>query len=175
MRKSHVVEILARRLRVLPSRVHHIADRLSDAGMLTKTEGSRRYPPDLSEPEIATLVIAVIADNGLGSVKATVDTFSSLTSAGIAFGHVLQRVLFGRPVDIAHVIVRHNPAGVSAVIDGNHTVYGAEAPEKAATTARIIPGDALIAIAAELQGQHPQQADALVELIRIRRAMHVSA
>ncbi len=175
MRKSAVQELLARRLRIAPGRIQAISERLASAGLISNAEGSRRYPPDLSEPEIITLILAVIADNGLGSVKATVDTFSTLTSAGIAFGHVLQRVMFGRPVDIAHVIVRHNPAGVSAVIGGNHAVYGAEAPDKAATTARIIPGDALIAIAAELQGQHPQQADALVELIRIRRAMHVSA
>ncbi|MCO7736438.1 hypothetical protein NJB95_07415 [Brucella intermedia] len=175
MRKSAVIEILARRLRIAPGRIQAISERLASAGLISNAEGSRRYPPDLSEPEIVTLVIAVIADSGLGNVKATVDTFSTLASEGIAFGHVLQRVLFGRPVDIAHVIVRHDPAGVSAVIDGNHAVYGAEAPEKAATTARIIPGDALIAIAAEMQGQHPQQADALVELIRIRRAMHVSA
>lgn len=171
MRKSAVQELLARRLRIAPGRIQAISERLASAGLISNAEGSRRYPPDLSEPEIVTLVIAVIADNGLGSVKATVDTFSSLTSEGIAFGHVLHRVLFGRPVDIAHVIVRHNPAGVSAVIDGNHAVYGAEAPEKAATNARIIPGDALIAIAAELQGQHPQQADALVELIKIRRSL----
>ncbi|MCR5941860.1 hypothetical protein FG152_13650 [Ochrobactrum sp. XJ1] len=175
MRKSAVQELLARRLRIAPGRIQAISERLASAGLVSNAEGSRRYPPDLSEPEIVTLVLAVIADSGLGSVKATVDTFSNLTSAGIAFGHVLQRVLFGRPVDIAHVIVRQDPAGVSAVLNGNHAVYGAEAPEKAATNARIIPGDALIAIAAELQGQNLQQADALVELIRIRRAMHVSA
>lgn len=175
MRKSAVQELLARRLRIAPGRIQAISERLASAGLISNAEGSRRYPPDLSEPEIITLILAVIADNGLGSVRATVDTFSTLTSASIPFGHVLQRVLFGRPVDIAHVIVRHDPPGVSVVIDGNHAVYGAEAPEKAATTARIIPGDALIAIAAELQGQHPQQADALVELIRIRRAIHVSA
>ncbi|WP_273772778.1 hypothetical protein [Brucella intermedia] len=171
MRKSAVQELLVRRLRIAPGRIQAISERLASAGLISNAEGSRRYPPDLSEPEIVTLVLAVIADNGLGSVKATVDTFLSLASESIAFGQVLQRVLYGSTVDIAHVIVRHNPAGVSAVIDGNHAVYGAEAPEKAATNARIIPGDALIAIAAELQGQHPQQADALVELIKIRRSL----
>lgn len=171
MRKSHVVEILARRLRVLPSRVHHIADRLGDAGLLTKAEGSRRYPPDLSEPEITALVIGVIADNGLGNVMTTAETFSYLPSSVGTFGNVLQNILFGPPSDVGHLIVRNNPAGISTTIDGMHLLFGAQASEKAATKAHIIPGDAIIAISAELQGQKPQAADAHVDFIHLQRVL----
>ncbi|TCQ80273.1 hypothetical protein EDF68_103327 [Ochrobactrum sp. BH3] len=169
MRKSAVIEILARRLRILPSRIHHIADRLGDADVVSKTSGSKRFPPDLSEPEIVALVVGVIADAGLGNSVKTVETFTALPSSAGTFGNVLQTILFGPHADIGHLIVRNEPAGISTTINGSHFVFGAEASEKAATKARIIPGDALIAIAAELQGQQAQAADAVVELIKIRR------
>jgi|GEM_PF-2640424 len=171
MRKSAVIEILARRLRILPSRIHHIADRLGDADVVSKTSGSKRFPPDLSEPEIVALLIGVIADAGLGNSVRTVETFSALHSSVGTFRNVLQTLLFGYPADIGHLIVRNEPAGASVTVNGIHTVFGAEASEKAATKARIIPGDALIAIAAELQGQKPQTADAHVEFIHLQRVL----
>lgn len=171
MRKSAVIEILARRLRILPSRIHHIADRLGDANVVSKTSGSKRFPPDLSEPEIVALLIGVIADNGLGNSVKTVETFSSLPSPVGTFRNVLQTLLFGPPSDVGHLIVRNEPAGISTTINGVHIVFGAEASLKAATKARIIPGDAIIAIAAELQGQKPQSADAHVEFIHLQRVL----
>ncbi len=169
MRKSQVNEILARRLHIAPGRIQAIAERLASAGLLSNTEGSRRYPPDLAENEIIALVIAVICDNGLGNVRSTADTFTALPSSAGTFSNMLHRLLFGQPHDIAHFIVRHDPPGVSAVIDNCHMVFGSEAPEKAATNARLVPGEVLIAIGAELQGQHPSQADALCELLKLRR------
>jgi len=171
MRKSEVIEILARRLRILPSRIHHIADRLGDANVVSKTSGSKRFPPDLSEPEITALVIGVIADAGLGNSVRTVATFSSLPSSVGTFGNVLQTMLFGPYSDMGHLIIRNEPAGISTTIHGSHIVFGAEASEKAATKARIIPGDALIAIAAELQGHKAQSADAHVEFIHLQRVL----
>lgn len=171
MRKSTAVEILARRLGLAHSRIENLAKRMADDGLVSKTEGSRRYPPDLLEPEITALVIGVIADNGLGNVRATADAFSSLPSSEGTFGDVLQTLLFGPPSDVGHLIVRNEPAGISTTIRGTHIVFGAEASEKAATKARIIPGDALIAIAAELQGQKPQAADAHVEFIHLQRVL----
>jgi hypothetical protein len=171
MRKSQIVEILARRLNILPSRVHHIAARLADDGQISKAEGSRRYPPELHEIEVARLVLATLADHGLGNVHSSVEAFSHLTSQnGLRFGDVLAEVLFGPPVDVGHVILRHDPPGVSLTINGGHHVYGTEAPAKTAAKASIVPGYALMAIAAELQGHVPTQADSLVELARLQRA-----
>ena len=87
------------------------------------------------------------------------------------FRNVLQTLLFGPHADIGHLIVRNEPAGVSVTVNGIHTVFGAEASEKAATKARIIPGDSLIAIAAELQGQSVQSADAHVDFIHLQRVL----
>ncbi|WP_457302148.1 hypothetical protein [Phyllobacterium sp. P5_D12] len=173
MRKSHAVEILARRLNILPSRVHHIAARLADDGQISKAEGSRRYPPELNEIEVIRLVLATLADHGLGNVHSSVEAFSHLTNqTGIRFGDVLSEVLFGPPADIGHVILRHDPPGVSLIIDGAHQVYGSEAPAKTAAKASIVPGYALMAIAAELQGHMPTQADSMIELARLRRAFN---
>lgn len=171
MRKSTAVEILARRLGVARSRIENLAKRMADDGLVSKTEGSRRYPPDLSEPEITYLLIGVIADNGLGNSVRTVETFSALPSPIGPFGDVLQTLLFEPPSDVGHLIVRSQPAGISTTINGSHVVFGAEASEKAATKARIIPGDALIAIAAELQGHKAQAADAHVEFIHLQRVL----
>ncbi len=171
MRKSTAVEILARRLGVARSRIENLAKRMADDGLVSKAEGSRRYPPDLSEPEITSLMIGVIADNGLGNSVRTVETFSALSSPIGPFGNVLQTLLFGPASDVGHLIVRNEPAGITTIINGTHIVFGAEASEKAATKAHIIPGDALIAIAAELQGQKVQAADAHVEFIHLQRVL----
>ncbi len=173
MRKSQVVEVLARRLNIMPSRIHNIASRLADEGQLSKAEGSRRYPPKLDNLEMLRLVLATLVDNGLGHVRQSVDTFGALQNEhGQRFSEVLSDILFGQPADIGHVIIRHEPAGVSAVINHNHTVFGAEAPAKTAAKASIVPGYALVAIAAELQGQPPVQADSMIELARLRRAFN---
>ncbi|EJN04483.1 hypothetical protein [Phyllobacterium sp. YR531] len=171
MRKSSVVEILARRLGRGAGRIEAIAQRLAEAGMVSRAEGSKRYPPDLDNIEMLTIVLATLADNGLGHVRQSVETFGTLQNEhGQHFSDVLSDLLFGPPADIGHVIIRHDPAGVSAVINGNHTVFGAEAPAKTAAKASIVPGYALVAIAAELQGQPPAQAESMIELARLQRA-----
>lgn len=169
MRKSHVVEILARRLGTTPSRVDAIAQRLADAGKLSRAEGSRRYPPDLAEPEIVALLIGVIADRGLGNVRESVETFSALTTDdGQRFDRILTDILFGPTSVLSHVIVRQAPAGVSLTINGNHALFGAERSSATATKAAIVPGEAITAIAAELQEATPAQADAMVAITRFQ-------
>lgn len=169
MRKSNVVEILARRLGATPSRVDAIAQRLADAGKLSRAEGSRRYPPDLAEPEIVSLIIGTIADNGLGNVRETVELFSGLTNhLGQRFDRFLSDILFGPTSVLSHVIVRHAPAGVSLTINGAHMVFGEERSSATATKAAIIPGESIIAIAAELQDATPEQADAMVAITRFQ-------
>src|SRR5690606_9254961 len=168
LRKSRVIEILARRLQIAPGRVSAIADRLASAGLVTITAGSRRYPPVLAEPEILAIFIAVIADNGLGKVRETVDTFSALVdNKGQRLDIFLGTLFFGPPRAVQHFIARQSPPGVSIIVDGNHQIFGAEPAENAATSARLIPGAAIAAIAAELQGASLQQADAAAAIARI--------
>lgn len=169
MRKSIVTEILARRLGATPSRVDAIAQRLADAGKLSRADGSRRYPPDLAEPEIVALLIAVIADNGLGNVRQSVELFSGLTNhLGQRFERALSDILFGPTSTLSHLIVRQEPAGVSLTINGAHMVFGEERSSATATKAAIIPGEAITAIAAELQDATPAQADAMVAIARLK-------
>jgi len=147
MRKSNVVEILARRLGATPSRIDAIAQRLADAGKLSRASGSRRYPPDLAEPEIVALFIAVIADNGLGSVRETVEQFAGMTNEkGQRLDLTLTTLLFGPPREFQHLIARQSP--------------------------RIVTGNALMSIAAELQGATPEQADALTAMSRLQSAFN---
>ncbi|QND51526.1 hypothetical protein HB779_06135 [Phyllobacterium sp. 628] len=171
MRKSQVAEVLSRRLNIPAGRVDGLIMRLSDAGMIPKAEGARRYPPEVDEADILKMVLAVIADRGLGNVKESVEQYWQLSNEhGRRFGHLLNEILFGPPSDVGHVILRHDPVGVSLTLNGQHTVFGAEAPVKTAAKASIVPGYALTAIAAELQGHGPSQADSMIELARLRRA-----
>lgn len=169
MRKSHVVEIISRRLGVTQSRIEAIAQRLSDAGKLSRADGSRRYPPDLAEPEIVALLIGVIADRGLGNVRESVELFSGLTNHdGHRFDRVLSDILFGPTSDLSHIIVRQEPAGISLTINGSYQLFGAERSSATATKASIVPGDAIIAIAAELHSATPEQANAVVAIARFQ-------
>lgn len=173
MRKSFVVEILSRRLGVTQSRIEAIAQRLADAGKLSRAEGSRRYPPDLAEPEIVALLIGAIADRGLGNVRESVELFSGLTNhSGQRFDRILTDILFGPTSVLSHVIVRQDPAGVSLTINGNHALFGADRSEATATKASIIPGNAITAIAAELHGATPEQADAVTAMSRLQSAFN---
>lgn len=169
MRKSAVIEILSRRLGVTPSRIEAIAQRLADAGKLSRAEGSRRYPPDLAEPEIIGLLISTIADRGLGNVRETVELFSGLVNhSGQRFDRILTDVLYGPTSVLSHVIVRQDPAGVSLTINGSYQLFGAEKSEATATKASITPGEAITAISAELHGATPEQADAVVAIARLK-------
>ena len=173
MRKSNVVEILARRLGATPSRIDAIAQRLADAGKLSRASGSRRYPPDLAEPEIVALFIAVIADNGLGSVRETVEQFAGMTNEkGQRLDLTLTTLLFGPPREFQHLIARQSPAGLSMVFQRNHQQFGSAPTEYGATAARIVTGNALMSIAAELQGATPEQADALTAMSRLQSAFN---
>ena len=167
MRKSTVIDILARRLGVAPARIGHIAARLADAGLVGKTTGSRRFPPDLAEHEVVRLALAVMTDSGLGDVVRNVEFFSTLRSPAGRFDAVLAELLFGPPRTVRHVIVRHRPPGVSMVLDGDHVQFGMPGAEGGATDARIISGAALAAIAAELRGLSAGQADAVAAASRI--------
>lgn len=167
MRKSAVIDILARRLGLQPARVGHLAARLADAGLVGKTTGSRRFPPDLAEHEVVAMVLAVITDTGLGDVARNVEFFSALRGPAGRLDAMLADLLFGLPRTVRHVIIRHKPAGASMVLDDDHIEFGLPGAEGGATDVRIISGAALAAIAAELRGLSAGQADAVAAASRI--------
>ena len=168
MRLHEVVQLLARRLALRPGRVQTIAGRLQEAGLLSKTEGSRRFPPDVAEPEAVTLIIAALAEDGIGTAPQAVATFSALTDPeGRRLDHVVSSILYGPPRDVRHLVVRQAPPGASLVIDGTHKVFGADPPE-GATKARAVSGHALTAIGAELRGASAAEADAVAAITKIR-------
>jgi hypothetical protein len=167
MRKSAVIDILARRLGVAPARIGHVAARLADAGLIGKTTGSRRFPPDLGEHEVVRLALAVMTDSGLGDVVRNVEFFSTLRGPAGRFDAVLADLLFGPPRTVRHLIIRHRPPGVSMIIDDDHAEFGLPASDGGSQDARIISGAALAAIAAELRGLPTGQADAVAAATRI--------
>lgn len=169
MRLFTAVGLLARRLDIRTSRVRHIAARLQDSGIVSKVEGSRRFPTDIGEPEFVALFLAVIGESGIGTAAQTVERLGVLTNEqGLRLDNTLQQLFFGPPRSVQHLIARQSPAGVSMVVDGRHTVFGAEAADQAAQQARLVPGPTLAAIAAELQGASPTQADAFAAITRIK-------
>lgn len=169
MRLFQAVDLLARRLDVRPSRVKHIASRLQDSGHVSRVEGSRRFPTDISEHEFVALFLAVIGESGIGTATGTVGAFSTLVSeSGQRLNATLCELFFGPPRSVQHIIARQSPPGVSIIVDGHHTVFGADAVEHAAQQARIVPGPTLAAIAAELHGFSPEQADAAAAIMKIR-------
>jgi hypothetical protein len=82
---------------------------------------------------------------------------------GERFSDFLVQLLFGPPRHVAHLIV--HPSGVSVVIDGQHIEFG----QRSDVPTRFVPGGVIMAIAAELQGASPRDADALAAITRIFR------
>lgn len=155
MRLSEAVQLLSRRLGAKAGRVAAIANRLQHAGRLPMAD-AKRTPPSLIEADMALLLIAVLAENGVGTAPARAD---ELAATGL--DDAIVAVLRGQaqPGDL---IVKQG--GASATINGAHAVYGKPAEDGAA---RFATGPTLAAIAAEFQGVAPHQADAIAALNRI--------
>ncbi len=168
MRLYECVHLFARRLGMKVGRVQAIAGKLQDDCKLQKTEGSRRFPIDISEPEVVTLLLALLGESGIGTGPLASKTFGALTTTdGQRFDTLLSELLFGPPRQVRHLMVRQSPAGVSVTVDNQHLLFGDPPSRDSASPARIVPGEALAALAAELQGQSPDQADALAAIINI--------
>jgi len=171
MRLHEFVHLAARRLGLKVGRVQAIAGRLQDEGSLRKTEGSRRHPLEISEPEIVTLLLALLGESGIGTGPEAARTFAALQADdGSKFERFLSFVLFGPPVELRHVVARQNPPGVSVIVDGRHVNFGDQPSIANSTAARVVPGEALIAMAAEIRGETPANADALAAIHNIRRS-----
>ncbi|GGA47301.1 hypothetical protein [Pelagibacterium lentulum] len=177
MRRSALGDVLARRLNIDPGRVERLGQRAADAGLLPVTEGSRRYPPDLSVSEAVNLLLAVLTDYGLGKVSAQVETFSALSDSHTTLHAALAGLLSHGPALQGAVsgslVIRLEPASAALTLAGIHSRYGPEPPKSAAGKHVIVPGQALAAIGLEFQGHTPAQADELVALARITASASV--
>ncbi|MDX3928693.1 MAG: hypothetical protein QHC90_23170 [Shinella sp.] len=164
MHLSQVVQILARRLGIRPSRVSAIGSRLQHVGRIPIADGSRRYPPEIDDEHAAILLIAVLADRGLGMVPATTEAYVAMTSPeGHRLLETVLAIVRGRALP-GDFIFREG--GVTGVVDRQHAVFGNPAENG---TARFATGPTMAAIAAELQGISPSQADAIAAITRIPR------
>lgn len=157
MRKSRAAEVIASQTGVAIGRIQSIAQRLSDAGILPKASGQNR--PNLTHDQMARLLIAVLADNGLGNVERSVTVFASVHSEalGLSLVDFLSGYLEGATVTpgvmVRSLIVRNDLdcPGASVILSTEagafHATFGAEASEAGASKHAILSGAALDAIA----------------------------
>src|SRR5690554_6818997 len=117
MRRSALGDAFARRLDLDPGRVERIGQRAADAGLLPKTEGSRRYPAELSTGEAVTFLLAVLSDDGLGKVAQQVSTFADLSDDSTTLHAALVDIFNHGPALAGAVhgdlIIRLDPATAS--------------------------------------------------------------
>lgn len=155
MTLSEAVQMLSRRLGAKAGRVAAIANRLQHAGRLPLAD-AKRTPPALNEADFALLLLAVLAENGVGTAPAR-----AVDLADTGINDALAAVLRGQALP-GDLIVKEG--GASFTADGTHAVFGKPADDG---TARFATGPTLAAIAAEFQGVAPHQADAVAALSRI--------
>lgn len=169
MRKTQAAQIVARRSGVSEGRAHSLVLRATEAGLLPK--GSGKHWPDLSATELAYLFLAIVADNGLGSVPASVRTFADLSDGSTTLHAALAEFFSSGPslagVVNGELIIRLDPATAALTAGGFHRRFGPEPPPGTAGRHVVVPGRALAAIGLEFQGRSPAEADELVALARI--------
>jgi hypothetical protein len=109
------------------------------------------------------LLLCAVADRGLGKAAASVREFAALRNEG---GSVLIDLLEGwvsgavSTSGLHSLIIQLRRPGVTVVTSAHSRHYGAPRDHTAAVRIVTVPGDALRAIVAELQGATPHEADA---------------
>lgn len=172
MRKTQAAEILARRLGTDARRIDTLCLRLAETGAFPRSDGSRRFPPELDPPHLARMIVVALSDQGLGRVHGAVRTIENLRDPeGNRLVDVLTSIIEGGSsigsIARGHLIVRTEPAGASIILDGQHVVFGAPPPETKPARAVGVPGNVLAAVALEFGGHSPKDADAIVALAQI--------
>lgn len=157
MTKSELLDLLARRAGKSRTQLQRALDGLHASGAL-KVTAARRTPPDLYGHEAALIVLAALV--GHGGAAAAGDL---LDAGGARLMDVLTLLLDGPPRSVGTLIVR--PDGASITVDGRHVRFG---DQDAAGPAGFLPDNALMAIAAELQGAKPEEADVMAVITQIR-------
>ncbi len=176
MRRYEIVHMLARRLSLKVGRVQAILGKLQEAQLISSPGPAKGYPVDMAEPEIVTLLVALLGESGVTSAPDAARRFGALYAedTGERFDLFLEDLIFGRPKHVRHLLVRLNPDGVSVTVDTRHVLFGEPPSTRSASPARIVPGEAIAAIAAELQGQTPEQADAAAEIVKLTHSLRTS-
>lgn len=168
MRRYEIVHLFSRRLSTKVGRVQAILSKLQEAGLISTAGPDRKQPVDMAEPEIVKLLLAILGESGISTGPQAANLFGALTtSEGERFDAFIEDLLFGQPKHVRHLMVRQNPAGVSVTADNMHLLFGEPPSRGNASPARIVPGEALTAIAAELQGKQPSEADAIAAIINL--------
>ncbi|MCW5712249.1 hypothetical protein [Shinella sp.] len=151
MRLHECAQLIAHHLRRGPGRIQTVAARLQDAGLLSKTEGSRRYPGDISRDEVVSLFIASITETSLGGAAATTSTFAALADGeGTRFDQAITDLLFGPDVPASDVAVHIAPLAATIAIGGQVVVFGADEPASGAVSARFVDALTIGALRADL-------------------------
>lgn len=151
MRLHEAAQLIAHHLRRGPGRTQNIAGRLQDAGLLSKTEGSRRYPDDATRDEIVALFIASITETSLGAAAATTSTFAALADGeGTRFDRAITDLLFCDNVPASDIAVHIAPPAATIAIDGQVVVFGAHEPASGAVSARFVDAATIGALRADL-------------------------
>jgi hypothetical protein len=172
MTKSEAARIISRRLNINAGRASALLVSASDAGVLPK--GSGRSHPDLSSLELAHLLLATIADRGIGVAGQSVREFAGLQSAeGLVLADLLEAWVSGRASvsGLQNLIVQLEPAGVSAMTAGAHLRFGADHAGGAAKQV-VIRGADMAAAILEMQGHSPEQADNAIAVAKLRAALN---
>jgi hypothetical protein len=157
MTKAEFADLLARRAGKSRTQIQRQLNWLHEHGILKLTM-ARRTPPDVYGDEAATVMLAALvgAENAVAASNLTAPSAERL-------GDVLELLLDGPPRLVGHLIVR--PDGASITIDGKHIRFG---DPEAAGPAGYLPGDTLMAIAAEFRGAKPTEAAAVAAITQIR-------
>ncbi|WP_432347895.1 hypothetical protein WMC41_09805 [Shinella yambaruensis] len=152
MRLHEVAQLIAHHLRRGPGRIQTVAARLQDAGLLSKTEGSRRYPESATRDEIVNLFVAAITETSLGGAAATTSTFAALTDPeGTRFDHAVADLLFRDDVPASDVAAHIDPPAATIAIAGQVVVFGADEPASGAISARFVDAHTIAALRADLK------------------------
>lgn len=159
MRKAAACLAISRCLGIGLGRVTSLAQRASEAGVLPTAVG-RTYPP-LSHDQMARLLIAVLADNGLGTVGESVARFERIHSPdmGMTLAEALAAAFDGgRTIPFAprikSLVLRNdldNPGAdilAQTAAGGIHAVFGAP-PATGAVKQALVSGAAFEALASE--------------------------
>ena len=161
MTKGEFIDLLCRRLGAERGHVDGLVERLHAAGLVTPTKGSRRFPPDLPHDEAAAILLAVLAAKSLDGAPQAVRAYGDLRADSGTLADTLAWLFRGQGQP-GTLIVRDG--GATLTVDGAHIVFGKPAEDG---SARFLTGATLAAIAAEMSGAKPADADAVAAISRI--------
>jgi hypothetical protein len=172
MMKGEAARIISRRLNLSYGRISALLVAASDAGVLPK--GSGKSNPSLSPLELSYVLLASIADRGIGVAGQSVKEFAGLqTPDGLVLADFIESLVSGRvnPANIKSAIFRLSPATVTILSGSHHLIFGSAETDDAAARTVLVPGTALAAIVLELQGNTPEQADNAIAVGRLAAAL----